>query len=168
MGPKWPICHKQKIFGTNHYYYFHLTIDPFHCPKFLKNSSESWVTRVCHFLTQNGSFAPNKFFFQKINIIFIYLLAPFILLNFKKILTANPELWGCVIFGPKILQFVQNKFFLVKTIIISFIYLLTLFTGQNSKKKFFQWIHSYEDLQFLGPQWPIFPHKNFFFQKTCK
>ena len=35
-GPKWPICHEQIFFGTNHYYYFHLTIGPFHCAKFKK------------------------------------------------------------------------------------------------------------------------------------
>ena len=56
-GPKWPICHEQNFFGTNHYYYFHLPIGPFHCAKF------------------------------------------------KKILTADPELWGCAIFGPKMAHF---------------------------------------------------------------
>ena len=40
-------------------------------------------------------------FLEKIiNIISIYLLAPFIVQNFKKILTADPELWWCTIFGP--------------------------------------------------------------------
>ena len=34
--PKWPICHEQNFFGTNHYYYFHLPIGPFQCAKFLK------------------------------------------------------------------------------------------------------------------------------------
>ena len=52
----------------------------------------------------------------------------------KKILRANPELWGCVIFRPKIAQFVLNKFFLVQIIIFTFIYLLALFTGQNFKQ----------------------------------
>ena len=35
-GPKWPICHEQNFFGTNHYYYFRLPIGPFHCAKFKK------------------------------------------------------------------------------------------------------------------------------------
>ena len=49
--------------------------------------------RMCHFWAQNGPFAPNKNFFWKIiNIILIYLLAPFIVQNFKKILPADPEL----------------------------------------------------------------------------
>ena len=62
-GPKWPICHEQNFFGTNHYYYFHLPIGPFHCAKF------------------------------------------------KKILTADPELWGCAIFGPKMAHFPKWEFF---------------------------------------------------------
>ena len=37
----------------------------------------------------------------------MYLSAPFIVQNFKKILPVNPELWGCAIFGPKIVQFAQ-------------------------------------------------------------
>ena len=63
-GPKWPICHEQDFFGTNHYYYFHLPTGPFHCPKF------------------------------------------------KKIITADPELRGCAIFGPKIVHLPQTKFLL--------------------------------------------------------
>ena len=59
-GPKWPICHEQFFFGTNHYYYFHLPISPFHCAKF------------------------------------------------KKILTADPELWGCDILGPKMIHLLQK------------------------------------------------------------
>ena len=44
------------------------------------------------------------FLVQTIIITFIYLLALFTVQNLKKILTANPELWGCVIFGPKIVH----------------------------------------------------------------
>ena len=59
------------------------------------------------------------------------------------------------------LSLVKNKFFLVQTIIITFIYLLALFIVQNLKK-FLQRIQSYEDAQFLGPKWPISPNENFF------
>ena len=62
--PKWPICHEQIFFGTNHYYYFHLPIGTFHYAKF------------------------------------------------KKILTADPELWGCTIFGFIIVHLPQTIFFL--------------------------------------------------------
>ena len=46
-----------KMFGTNHYYYFHLHIDPFHWEKSLKNSSiGSIVLKMLNFLVQNGHF----------------------------------------------------------------------------------------------------------------
>ena len=53
---------------------------------FLKNSySRSRVMRM--------------HYFEKImNITFIYLLAPFIVKNFQKIVTADPELQGCITF----------------------------------------------------------------------
>ena len=57
--------------------------------------------------------------------------------------------------------FVLNKFFLVQTIIITFIYLLALFIVQNLKK-FLQRIQSYEDVPFLGPKWSICPKQIFF------
>ena len=87
----------------------------------------------------------------------MYLLAPFILQNFKKNLGANPELY----FRAQNDPFVLNKNFLVQTIIITFIYLLALFIVQNLKK-FLQQIQNYEDMQFLGPKWSIFP--NFFWK----
>ena len=62
--------------------------------------------------------------------------------------------------------FVMNKFFLVQTIMITFIYLLALFIVQNLKK-FLLWIRSYEDAPFLGPKWSICS-KQFFFGKLLK
>ena len=59
--------------------------------------------------------------------------------------------------------FVLNKFFLVQTIIITFIYLLALFIVQNLKK-FLQQIQSYEDAPFLGPKWSICPKQIFFWK----
>ena len=48
---------------------------------------------MCLFWAQNDPFAPNKIFLENIiNVIFIYLLAPFIVQNLKKILTADPKL----------------------------------------------------------------------------
>ena len=89
----------------------------------------------------------------------MYLLAPFILQNFKK---GDPELWGYAIFGPKMTHLSWTIFFLVQTIIITFIYLLALFIVQNLKK-FLQQIQSYEDAPFLGPKWSICP-KQFFLE----
>ena len=107
-----------------------------------------------------------NFFLKKtINKIFFYLLAPFILQNFKKIIWANPKLWGCGIFRSKMAHLSWTEFFWYKsqTIIITFIYLLALFTVQNLKK-FLQQIQSYEDAPFLGPKWSICPKQIFFWK----
>ena len=49
--------YEQNFLGTNHYYYFHLPIGPFHCAKFKKNSySRSRVMRMHNFWAQNGPF----------------------------------------------------------------------------------------------------------------
>ena len=52
---------------------------------------------------------------------FMYLLAPFILQNFKKIRTANPELSGCAIFGPKMahLSWTTNLFLYKPLLLLS-------------------------------------------------
>ena len=117
--------------------------------------------RMCHFRAQNCPFVLNKIFLVQIIITFIYLLALFIVQNFKKILTVNPELWGCTIFGPKMVHLPQTKFFLE-----SYYYHSRLpmspFQCAKFLKKFFQQIQSYEDVQFLGPKWPISPNENFF------
>ena len=98
------ICSEQFFFSTNHYYYFHVTIDPFHWAKFKKK----FLQRIqsyddASFLVLKWSICPKqkKFLKKIIKIISIYLLASFVLQNFKKTLNADPELWGCVSFGPK-------------------------------------------------------------------
>ena len=52
--------------------------------------------------------------------------------------------------------FVLDKNLLAQTIIITFIYLLALFTEQNLKK-FLQRTQSYEDVPFLSPKMVYFP-----------
>ena len=85
---------------------------PFYLCKILKNSySRSRVMRMHHFWTQNGPFAPNNFFLKIINIVLIYWLAPFIVQKFKRILLVGPELWGCTIFGLKMVHFSKWEFF---------------------------------------------------------
>ena len=69
-------------------------------------------------------------------------MALFIEQNFKKILTTDPELWGCTIFGPKMVQLPQTKNFSEKNINIVFIYLLTLFISKILKT-FLKQIQSY-------------------------
>ena len=82
-GPKWPICHEQNFFGTNHYYYFHLPIGPFHCAKFKKILTADPELWGCAIFGPKMVHLPQTIFFWKIiNIILIYLLAPFIVQNF--------------------------------------------------------------------------------------
>ena len=54
-----------------------------------------------------------------------------------------------------------EQFFLVQTVIITFIYLLSLFIVQNLKKKLLQDIESHEDASFLSPK-QLFCPKQFF------
>ena len=99
LGPKWPICSEQIflvqtiLLPSSTYWQFSV------CKIFKKHScSRSRVMRTHTFWIQNGSFAP-IFFLEKImNIIFIYPLTPFVVINLKKILKADPGLWRCTIF----------------------------------------------------------------------
>ena len=52
------------------------------------------------------------------NKIFMYLLAPFIQQNLKKILRADPELWGCAIFGTKMAHLPWIIFFGYKPLLL--------------------------------------------------
>ena len=84
-GPKWPICPEQIFFGTNHYYYFHLPIGPFHCAKLKKVLTMYLELCGCAIFGPKMVHLPQTIFFWKIiNIILIYLLAHFIVQNFKK------------------------------------------------------------------------------------
>ena len=61
--------------------------------------------RMCHFRAQNTPICPEQnFLVQTLIITFICLLALFIGQNSKKILTADPQLCGCTIFGPKMVH----------------------------------------------------------------
>ena len=118
-GPKWPICPEQIFFGTNHYYYFHLPIGPFHCAKF------------------------------------------------KKILTADPELWGCAIFGPKMVHLYQTIFFVWKIINIILIYLLAPFIAQNFLKNSSSVSRVIRMCNFWPQNCP-FPQMKMFFRKPVE
>ena len=91
--------------------------------------------RMCHFQAQNGPFALKLFLVQTIIITFIYLLTLFTVQNLKKKLKkkfTDPELWGCAIFGPKMVHFPQKSFWKIINIIL--IYLLAPFIALNFKK----------------------------------
>ena len=118
--------------------------------------------RMCHFWAQNGPFALNKNVLVKtINITFNYLLVLFIVQNFNKILTADPESLGCTIFGPKMVHLLQTRNFRKKFLLL---FSSTYWPLSLCKilKKFLRWIQSYEDAPFLDPKLPICPNKNFF------
>ena len=143
LGLKWLICHEQNFFGTNRYY-FHLPIGPFHCAKFKKILTADPVMSMHHFWAQHGPFARNNFFFSKIiNITLIYLLAPFVVQNIKQILTADPELWICAMFGPKMAHF--PKWELKKTkkpVNESCFFCSCLSTSQKSKSDKSHWLRA--------------------------
>ena len=93
----------------------------------------------------------------------MYLLAFFILQNvFKKILELIQSYEDVRHFWAQNSPFVQNKNFLVQTIVITFIYVLVLSTGQNLKK-FLQRIQNYDDgPKIFGPKMVhLPPPKNF-------
>ena len=82
-----------KIFGTNHCYYFHLPIGPFHYAKFKKILTTDPELSPCTiFGTKKATHLPQTKFWKTITIILIDLLVPFIVQNVKKILAADPEL----------------------------------------------------------------------------
>ena len=89
--------------------------------------------RISYFRAQNGPFVLNNFSLVQ-TIMFIYLLAIFIKQNSRKFLTADPELWGCAILGPKLVHLPQTKIFLEKKLDIIFIYLLAPSNAQNFKQ----------------------------------
>ena len=100
------------------------------------------------------------FSWKTTNKIFMYLLAPFALQDFLKILRADPELWGCVIFGPKVTHLSWTKFFGYNPLLLL---LSTYWPFSLCKilKYFLLRIQNY-DAQFLDTKWPISPNENFF------
>ena len=112
--------------------------------------------RMCHFWAQNGPFVLNKFFWYKSLLVLSSTYWPCTLYKILKILTADPELWACTFFGPKMVHLPQNVFGKILILFSSTYKPLSLC---KILKKFFQ---SYEDEHFLGPKWLISPNENFF------
>ena len=105
-----------------------------------------------------------KFFGTNHYYYFTVPIGPFYYAKFKKILTADPELWECTILGPKMVHLPQTNFFW-KIINIILIYLLAPFIVQNFKKI----LPADPELwgcAIFGPKMAHFP-KWEFFQKTC-
>ena len=106
-------------------------------------------------------------FLVQIIIAFIYLLALFIVQNFKETHTGDPELWGCTIFAPKMVHLTEQRFFW-KKLFISFSSTYWALSLCKILLKILQRIQSYEDAPFLGPKWPIYPNENFFRKSVNK
>ena len=81
----------KNFFGKIINFNFLAPLDPLLFFKSLnKSQSESRVITMHHFWTQSCPFGPNKFYFGKSNdVIFMYLLAPFIVQNLKKVLRVD-------------------------------------------------------------------------------
>ena len=86
---------------------------------------------MCYSWAQNDPFVMNKIILVQTIITFIYLLALFIVRNLKKIFTADPELRGYAIFGPKMVHLPPLFFFFLKITNITLIYLLAPFIVQK-------------------------------------
>ena len=103
---------------------------------------------------------PEQNFFDTNHCYYFYLpISPFHGAIFKKILTADPELRRCAIFGPKMVHLPLRNFFW-KIITIILIYLLALFIVQNLKK------NSSSGCAIFGPKMVYFANWQFF-PKIC-
>ena len=89
---------------------------------------------VCQFWDQNSPFVPNKFFGTNRCYYFHLPIGLFHCAKFKQILTTNPELWRCIIFGSKVVHLSLTIFFGGEIITFILIYLLAPFIVQNFKK----------------------------------
>ena len=111
---------------------------------------------------RNDQIAPSKIFSRKtITIISISLLAPLIV-QYKTIIVADPELWGCTILGPEWLICPEEELF-GKAIDMISMYISALFIVQNVKK-ILRADPELWDVPFWGSNWLICP-EHFFFGK---
>ena len=115
---------------------------------------------MCYLRAQNGPFVLNKIFLVQTIIIFIYLLALFIVQNFKKLLLVIQNYEDVPLLGPKWSICPKQNFFLENHYYHSHLS-ISPFHCAKLKKNFFQRIQRYEDARFSGPKWPISPNKSF-------
>ena len=146
------------FFGKKkHYFKFYVLFGPFYWAKLKNSQSGSRDMKSHHFQVQYGLFAQDNIFFGKsINLIFMYLLASFIIQNFKKIIRS--KIIRTHHFQAQNGPSAPNDNFFWKTITIISMYLLVPFIVQNFEK--ILWANP-----FLGPKWPACPETDFF-QKT--
>ena len=114
------------------------------------------------FETKAAYLLRTKFLVQTIVITLIYLLALFIVQNFKKIFTTGPKLRRCAIFGPKVVLFPTNIFFWENYYYHSHLP-ISPFCCANFKKNSSSGF-SYEDVPLWAQNGP-FPQRKFLFRK---
>ena len=81
-------------------------LGPFQSYEDVPFSDPKWPS--CH---EQSFFGANHYYY------FYLPIGPFHYAKFKKILTANPELWQCAIFAPKMVHLPQTNFFFGKLLI---------------------------------------------------
>ena len=127
---------------------FHVPFGPFYCAKlkkFFRVDPDLWSHTISRFKMTN---LPKWYFFGKtINVIFMYLLAPLFMQNFKKLLEWIQR-YDDVPFSGQNGPFALNEIFFWKSITISSMYLLVPSIVQNFKKIvtiFLKWDFSQKD-----------------------
>ena len=111
--PKWSISPEQNVFGTNHYYYFHLPIGLFHCAKFKK------ILTVDPELWGFAIFRPKMvylpytifFFFENFQNHFYLPISPFHWAKFKKNSSSGSTVLRMCNFWTQNCLFPQMSFF---------------------------------------------------------
>ena len=116
-----------------------------------------------HFWAQNGSFAPlpkkKEWFCTNHYYYFCLPIGTFHCAKFKKILTADPELWQCTIFGPKMVHLPPIFFF--GKLLISFwstyqpLSLCKILKNSTSRSRVMR-IHNFWAKMAYFPKWEFF------------
>ena len=119
-----------------------------------------------HFWAQNSQICPEQnFLVPTIIITFIYILAFFIVQDFKKILTGNPELRGCLIFGSTMVHLPQANYKKKRKLLTAVSSTYWLLSFCKLLKKNLEPIQSYEKVPFSGPKYPNLSWTNLFWYK---
>ena len=140
---------------------------PFILQNFLKNlrvDSDLWGFAPCS--GPKWYICHEKIFFGANHCYYFHLLlSPFHCATFKTILTADPELWRCTIFGPKVVHLLQT-IFILENYYYGLPYLLATFVVQNLEKKILPVDPESWKCAIFEPKMAHFP-KTEFFQKIC-
>ena len=117
--------------------------------------------RMCHFRVQKHPICPEQNSFGAKHYYYFHLpIGPFHCAKLKKNSYRGSRVLKMYDIWTPNNPFSPNNFF--GQLLILFACTYQPLSLCKILKKFFQWIQSYEDAQFLGPKWPISPNENFF------